>query len=85
MELLRKLLRSLARQAKDVKETSMESNLPEAAVIREPTKEYIEEEEAAERRIEEDDEEDNRDNRVHYKNLKNHYIFKSLFGFSFNL
>lgn len=80
MELLRKLLRSLARQAKDVKETSLESNMPEAAVIREPVKEYIEDEDAAERRIEEDDE-DNKDNRVHLKNLKNHSIFRSLFVF----
>lgn len=72
MELLRKLLRSLARQAKEVKETSLESNVPEAAVIREPAaKEYVEEEEAAERRIEED-EEDTRE-RVHCSPHRNFF------------
>lgn len=67
MELLRKLIRSLARQAKEVKETSLDSNIPEAAVIREPVKEYAEDDEASERRMEEDDG-DSR-NRVHLKNL----------------
>lgn len=54
MELLKKLIRSLARQLKEVKEAAVGNNIPEAAVIREPVKEYAEEEAAAERRLEED-------------------------------
>lgn len=77
MDLLRKLIRSLARQIKEVKETAMGNNVPEAAVIREPVKEYVDEETAAERqRMEEGD--DDRENRVHFKTaLSSNVIFQN--------
>lgn len=44
MELLKKLIKSLAGQIKNVKESSLDANIPEAAVIRQPIKEQDEEE-----------------------------------------
>lgn len=69
MELLRKLLRNLARKLKDVKETSMGNNVPETAVIREPVEEYSEQGDVTERRIGLEGDDDN-ENRVRYRKRK---------------
>lgn len=78
MELLKKLIRSLARQLKEVKEAAVGNNIPEAAVIRKPVKEYAEEEAAAERRLEEGD---GNPDRLHCKRTK---IFQSRRGLFLN-